>query len=236
MRKIIITDLTRFNKQDDVCTAGTDVGSGQCVRPMPYLKTELCVKLGILPGAILSGDFVGKKGLVGPHQEDADYSVSKLRFEGPSTSDEFKEALEAGLHDSVERGFKIRLKGPQKHIPMGHPVKRSIITLAVDPGSIEIVEGYKQGTTKIHFVDGSGRGFSFLPITDLGFHRYADTHRTAKDLARLNAFIHKQSQAYLRLGLSRSWLSPQGINGYWMQVNGVYTFPDFFPAIRSYKS
>jgi hypothetical protein len=201
---------------------------------MPYLRTEFCVALGILPGAILSGDFVARKGLVGPHQEDANYSESKLAFEGPSTSEQFRDALEAGLHDSIEEGFEIELERGQKHIPLAHLVKRSIVTIQVNPEAIEIVEGYNEGTTKIHFVDGSGREFRYLSITDLGFHRYANTHHAAKDLQTLNTFVNRQPEAYLRVGLGRAWDNGR-INGYWMQVNGIYTFPEFFSDLRSYK-
>ncbi len=235
MSKIIITDLTRFNNPEDVCTAGTDTKSGVCLRPMPYLKTAKCIQLGILPGAILSGDFVPIKGLSGPHQEDATYSEPKLTFERPSSSEEFRKALEAGLHKSVQDGFEIKLTKGQKYVPVGHPAMRSIISLNVNPKSIEIVEdSYKPGKLKMHFVDGSGGEFRYLSITDLGFHRYAQTHRAASDLAGLNAFIRKQPEAYLRVGLSRAF-EIRGVNAYWMQVNGVYTFPEFFPEIRSYK-
>jgi len=233
MRKIIITDLTRFQNPEIVCTAGTDTKSGACLRPMPYLRTEECERLKILPGAILSGEFIPQKGLSGPHQEDARYS--KLTFEGPSSSEEFRGALEAGLHDSVEDGFDIKLKSGQKYVPVGHSVARSIITLSVDPHSIQIIEDrYNPGKTKIHFVDSSGSKFRYLSITDLGFHRYADSHRAAKDLVRLNAFIKNQREAYIRLGLSRAWNNGT-VNGYWMQANGVYTFPEFFEGIRSHK-
>jgi hypothetical protein len=200
---------------------------------MPYLRTTECERLKILPGAILSGEFVPQRGLSGPHQEDASYS--KLKFEGPASSEEFRGALEKGLHDSVEDGFEIKLKDGQKHVPVGHQVMRSIITLSVDRDSMEIVEDhYSPSKTKIHFRDGSGREFRYLPITDLGFHRYADTHRAVRDLVRLNTSINNQPDVYLRLGLSRAWHNG-AINGYWMQVNGVYTFPDFFEGIRSYE-
>jgi hypothetical protein len=233
MSKIIITDLTRFSQPIDVCTAGTDVSSNVCIRPMPYLKMAKCVALGILPGAILSGDFKPRSGLTGPHQEDAEYS--NLKFVGACTSDEFKAALTAGLFKSVEEGFEIKLGNAQKHIPIGHHVKRSIITLAVNPKSIAIVEdGYKPGKIRIHFVDSSGRQFRYLSITDLGFHRYAERHYADKDLPSLNAFISNQSEAYLRIGLSRAH-DIRGTNGYWMQANGIYTFPDFVKEIRSYK-
>jgi len=233
MSKIIITDLTRFSQAIDVCTAGTDVSSNACIRPMPYLKMADCVALGILPGAILSGDFKSKTGLIGPHQEDAGYS--NLKFAGPCSSDEFKAALTAGLFKSVEEGFEIKLGNTQKHIPIGHPVKRSIITLAVNPKSIAIVEdSYKPGKIRIHFTDSSGRQFRYLSITDLGFHRYAEKHRVDQDLPSLNAFIWKQPEAYLRIGLSRAH-EIRSINGYWMQANGIYTFPDFVKEIRNYK-
>jgi hypothetical protein len=192
-----------------------------------------CVALGILPGAILSGDFKAKTGLTGPHQEDAEYS--NLKFVGPCTSDEFKAALTAGLFKSVEEGFQIKLGNAQKHIPIGHPVKRSIITLEVRPKSIAIVEdGYKPGKIRVHFSDSSGRQFSYLSITDMGFHRYAERHHAQQDLSSLNAFIGNQSEAYLRIGLSRAY-EIRGTNGYWMQANGIYTFPDFLKEIRSYK-
>jgi hypothetical protein len=233
MSKIIITDLTRFSQPIDVCTAGTDVSSNACVRPMPYLKMAKCVALGILPGAILSGDFKPKIGLTGPHQEDAEYS--NLNFAGACTPDEFKAALTAGIFKSVEEGFEIRLGNSQKHIPIGHPVKRSIITLAVRPKSIAIVEdGYKPGKIRIHFTDSSGRQFRYISITDLGFHRYAERHYADKDLPSLNAFIWNQPEAYLRIGLSRAH-EIRGTNGYWIQANGIYTFPDFVKEIRSYK-
>jgi hypothetical protein len=200
---------------------------------MPYLRTADCVRLGILPGAILSGQFVPQQGLVGPHQEDASYSG--LKFVGASSSEEFRKALEAGLHKSVAAGFEITLQVGQKHVPADHPVQRSIITIKADPSSIKIVEDrYNPGKVKIHFSDGSGHDFRFLSITDLGFHRYAQTHRTQSDLAHVNGFITRQPEAYLRIGLSRAY-DIRGINGYWMQVNGIYTFPEFFSELRSYK-
>ena len=233
MGKIIITDLTRFSQPVDVCTAGTDVRSNVCIRPWPYLKMAYCIQLGILPGAILEGDFKRKAGLTGPHQEDAAYA--NLKFAGPCTADEFKGALNAGLFNSVEAGFEIKLGTGQKCVPINHPVKRSIITLAVNPRSIAIVEdGYKPGKIRIHFTDGTGRQFSYLSITDFGFHRYAEKHHAANDLAGLNAFIGRQPEAYLRIGLSRAH-EIGGTIGYWMQVNGIYTFPDFLKDIRSYK-
>lgn len=233
MAKIIITDLTRFSTAVDVCTAGTDMDTGKCIRPMPYLKMARCVELEILPGAILSGDFKTKSGLQGPHREDAEYS--NLKFLGPCSSADFERALCAGLRGGIEQGFEIALKPGQKHVPPNHPVSRSIITIEVDPKSIEVVEdGFKPGKVKVHFVDSTGRQFRYMAITDLGFFRYAESHRATKALANLNSFVTSQPKAYLRIGLARPY-QIGGVEGCWMQVNGIYTFPDFLKDIRSYK-
>jgi len=233
MSKIIITDLTRFSTPVDVCTAGTDMDTGKCIRPMPYLKMSKCVELEILPGAILKGDFKAKTGLRGPHQEDSEYSI--LKYLGPCSSAEFERALCAGLYGDIEQGFEIALKQGQKHVPPNHKISRSIITIEVDPKSIEVVEdGFKPGKVKVHFVDSTGRQFKYMAITDLGFFRYAESHRATKALASLNAFVTTQPKAYLRIGLARLHKIGE-TEGYWMQVNGIYTFPDFFKDIRSYK-
>jgi hypothetical protein len=229
-RSIIVTDLTRFNNDQIVCIAGTDIESGLCVRPMPYLEKTECESLQILPGAILTGVLTPVPNLVGPHQEDAAYE--SLQFEGPCTSDQFKDALQAGLFNSISEGFEIDLTADQKHVPLGHEVERSIITIQVDPANIDLVEdAYNPGRIKLHLVDGSGRSFRYLPITDLGFYQHAMAHQEAGDLESLNTFLHEQEEVYVRIGLSRNW---EKRPGYWMQVNGIYTFPDYHQEIRSY--
>jgi hypothetical protein len=51
----------------------------------------------------------------------------------------------------------------------------------------------------------------------------------------LNDFIHQQQEACVRVGLSREYQSPDGRQGFWMQINGVYTFPGFFEGTRGYR-
>ena len=131
-RSIIVTNLTRFSNQEIVCTAGADRKSGECIRPMPYLKSAKCKELSILPGAILSGEFTPSQNREGPHQED--YCYSRLKLEGPCTASEFKETLN---FDCVEHGFEIDLEDGQKHIPPDHDVLRSIITISVSPHNIK---------------------------------------------------------------------------------------------------
>jgi hypothetical protein len=231
--EIVVTDLTRFSREVEVCTAGTHLETGACIRPMPYLRMEACHRLSILPGSILRADFKPVPNLVGPHQEDASYK--KMEFVGPCSPAQFRQALTAGLFESVEDGFQLQLAATQKYLPADHEVSRSIITLAIAPQAIQIVEdGYKPGKIKAHVTDPSGHHFRYLPITDLGFFRYAERHHAAQDLQGLNAFIQSQQEVLVRIGLSRAFES-RGIKGYWMQLNGIYTFPDFFRDIRCYR-
>ncbi|ODT79807.1 MAG: hypothetical protein ABS69_06980 [Nitrosomonadales bacterium SCN 54-20] len=231
-RSIIVTDLTRFKNNEIYCIAGIDSANGQCIRPWPYLAAAECERLKILPGAILTGTFASIPNLIGPHQEDATYR--DLQFEGTCTSDQFKWALEVGLFGSVEEGFQISLANDQKNVPLNHKLGRSIITIQIKPDDVELVEdAYKPGRIKLHLTDGSGRDFRYLPITDLGFYRHAmATYKKAGDLKSLNTFIRRQEKAHVRIGLGRNWDQRPG---YWMQVNGIYTFPEYHREIRSYR-
>jgi hypothetical protein len=232
-RTIIVTDFTRFTKKDIVCTAGIDPKDGQCIRPMPYLQSSECKRLKILPGALLSSDFKPSANRSGPHQEDCKYGP--LTFLGPCTGALFRQVLQGSTFPSVEAGFEIELPPDQKFLPVGHRVQRSIITIAVAPNDVEIIEDrYKPGKIKIHFRDQSGRSFRYIGVTDLGFHDYALQHHEADELAAVNQLLQSQEQVFLRIGLSRDYKSPDGRQGYWLQANGIYTFPHCHEKIRSY--
>lgn len=233
-RTIIVTDLTRFRDRERVCIAGIDKDSGECIRPMPYVARSECERMNVLPGAKLRGDFTPSPGRTGPHQED--YRYENLRFLGPSSSREFKNALEQHLYESVEEGFEIALNNSQKHIPTNHDVQRSIITVRVPPSGIKIVEDlFRPGKIKLNFRDLSSRELRYIAITDLGFHEYALLHHSHNELRTINGMIRNQEEVYLRIGLSREYQPPHDErNGYWLQVNGIYTFPDYNSEIRCY--
>lgn len=233
MGKIIVTDLTRFSKSDIVCIAGIDIETGECIRPLPYLNSAECERLHILPGTILSGNFTKLQQIEIPHQEDRNYQ--NVFSHGSCSSDEFKKALEYSLVNSIEEGFNIELDKKQKYIPIGQAPNRSIITVKVHPKTINIAESsYAPGKIKLSFCDNSNRWFNYMPITDLGFYNYAMKRHEDDDLDNLNQYIKYQKEAYLRIGLGRKHTSPDGREGYWIQVNGIYTFPAYFKDIRSY--
>jgi len=95
---------------------------------------------------------------------------------------------------------------------------------------------YKPGSIRLHFTGGSGCRYRFFPITDLGFYDYAQRHRETAALDALNEEIAGQNEVFLRIGLSRVYKNPQGKEGFWMQANGIYTFPAVLRYIRSYPA
>ncbi len=236
-RKIIITDLTRFANPDEVCTAGYDMSTKELIRPLPYIKRSDCDRLKINPGAIIEGEFTPKADRSSPHVED--HNRDKMVYKGPCSADEFKKAITLGLFGSIELGFEIAKQDHPRCIPLGHSISRSIITIAVNPSSIEVVQTSYNGKTsiKVNFTDAGGKNYSGFPLTDLGFHIYVQGQLAQKRLQEVNAFIQSQSEVFLRIGLARQWRNPTtGVEGYWMQVNGIYTFPKYHTDLRGYTA
>lgn len=232
--EIIITDLTRFSKPEKVCIAGINVNTGECIRPLPYITFEKCKELNILPGSKLNGEFTKNNNRGYPHIEDSYYK--NLKHNGACAEDDFKQALEKYLKISIADGFGYQFPQGGKIIPHTNPPKQSIITLKVNPSQIRIVkDSYNPGKIKLNFQDNDFKKYTYLPITDLGFYNYALKHFQDVDFPKnINTFIDSQKELYLRIGLSGRYES-NGRDGYWLQINGIYTFPNFDTEIRSYS-
>ena len=232
--RIIVTDLTRFKEGNkNVCTAGVRE-DGALIRPYPpYLLAADCEKLDIHPGAILEGEFTPSS-TGPPHVEDCRWK--NLHYVGRCSSGEFRAALESGLHNSISSGFEFDVMRGQKCIPRSEKPPRSIITIKLAPQSFSIVnDGYDPKKIRANFWDASGMQYSFLSITDRGFvDRASEVSGDSSAIAEMNFHVQSQSELYLRIGLSRAYRSPDGRDGYWMQVNGIYTFPEYMDYIRCY--
>jgi hypothetical protein len=232
MRKIIITDLTRFSNDELVCTAGIDIETGECYRPMPYLQSNLCAELNIQPGAILEGNINYISNATNPHVEDANHS--NLKFLGAASAEEFKEVLNDSLSNTVSEGFEYDFEIGQKYVPIEETAICSIITIKVSPYQIELHEDqFKPGRVKLSFTDQDGHKFSYISITDRGFYDYAQQHQEDGKL-EIQRFIMAQNEIYLRIGLGRTFRVGDR-NGCWLQANGIYTFPEYHKEIRSYQ-
>lgn len=235
MSRIIITDLTRFSNREILCTAGIETDTGQCIRPMPYLNANTCKELNMLPGAILTGEFTKPQHVESPHVEDMNYS--NLKYNGQCESEEFRNLLSGSAHRTIEEGFAVELEDRQKHIPRESEPERSLITIRVASHAVRIVQDqYNETKIKAHITDASGREYGFLSVTDLGLHSYAENHyNEAGNYTDLNSLIHSQEEVYVRIGLSRFYEAQNGRAGYWLQVNGIYTFPNYFEIARRYE-
>lgn len=232
--KIIITDLTRFKKgSHNVCTAGA-TEDGTLIRPYPpYLLASDCERLDIHPGAILEGEFTPSNAAQ-PHIEDAKWE--NLNYIDRCSSDEFRSALRSGLFKTIQEGFDYDLPNGEKCVPISESPPRSIITIKLSPQSFSIVgDGYNASKVKANFWDVEGNQFSFIPITDRGFVDQASKIQgDSSAIAQMNFNVQSQQELYLRIGLSRAYEAPNGKNGYWIQVNGIYTFPKYMDYIRCY--
>ncbi len=232
MGKYIVTDLTRFKNPTVVCIAVIDMNTWQCLRPMPYLNSASVQTLNIHPGAILNGNITINSNASNPHIEDSSYN--NLKYIGPASAADFKNALDRTLSRSVSDGFGVYFRPRDKHIPVGVAAKCSIVTVKIHQNALNIHEDkYNPGRIKVTLNDGSGHSYENLSITDRGFFDYAQKHQTDGKLADLQSFIESQEEIYLRIGVGRQWQIGNK-NGYWLQVNGIYTFPDFLEEIRSY--
>lgn len=229
--KIIVTDLTRFKNQD-VCIAGICPDTGACIRPLPYLSRAKCRELNILPGAILTGQFTPRQ-CSPPHVED--HSYKDLAFWGSCSSATFRNILAESAAESVEDGFSVRIPRGQKYIPTETPPNTSIITLRIDTRGLQILRD-RYNKVKVHLRENSGGEFQYVPVTDLVLCEYVLSH-VADDAAldRLNDFLCSQREVFIRVGLGREYRAPDGKTGFWIQVNGIYTFPDCFEYMRCHQ-
>lgn len=237
--RIVVSDLTRFTNNDLLCLAGlTD--DGRCIRPLfatkpGYLSYETCRANNILPGTILEGEFEPFDVINPPHSEDHHIN-GQLRNCGNVSSDQFRTLLAASSCHSVNGAFGIQLANGIKVIPPGMEPVKSIVTLRLRPENFRIcADKHNDEKIKAHLRDDDGNELSFLPVTDLGFFDRVGRKQTRTATAvEATRFIQSQAELYIRLGLSRIYQSPDGRNGYWMQVNGIYTFPGYDNSIRTY--
>jgi hypothetical protein len=241
--QIVVTDLTRFENKNIVCLAGINSDSGICVRPLVqgnergYLSYEWVKQQNIQPGSVLSGNFQQRPNAEAPHIEDHWYT--NIQVAATATSAQFLELLEDDAVNTVRTGFG---STPNDRVYVNPPAQ-SIMTLRLQNPSqqLRIVEDrYNAEKIKAHITDSSGFELSFTPITDLGFCDHVKVLKESDPkLKQLNAFIQAQEIVYLRIGLSRIHEAPgtsgkPGRKGYWAQLNGIYTFPNYRTDLRRY--
>jgi hypothetical protein len=215
--------------------AGLTEDGKTCIRPQrdarpSYISYKTFKDHNVLPGTILEANFTNMPEVHAPHIEDRYFDKFKIR--GICTSAQFEDVLRASSHSSLAAGFGIPIRGKVlTETPTG-----SIITLSVKPGQFTLIgDGFNPDKVKANITDGTGLSLNYLSITDLGFHDYVGHSKTRRmSIDEMNAFINTQDDIYLRIGLSRQYQADDGRDGYWLQVNGIYTFPNFEQVLRAY--
>jgi hypothetical protein len=189
----------------------------------------------MVPGAILSGEFSHSPDAEEPHIEDMKYK--NLTYHGPCTNQQFREILADSAVESIEEGFAVVMPTADKCIAPSMRPQRSLITIAVPPQSIQLApDNFNTKNVKCHFIDRSGKEFRYLTVTDLGLSDLVERVGNEQVCDEIQRVLEDQIEVYLRVGLSRKYQVQDGRVGYWVQVNGIYSFPDFYRPARHYQS
>lgn len=232
---MVVTDLTKFNNQGLVCTAGTDTESGVCIRPMPYLSRDFCRDRAIVPGTLLTADFAHHPDAREPHIEDRSYR--QIGVDGIASTSRFRAALRAGICAGIRTGFGVTIPTGTKVISAEYRPVRSLISLSVEPQSVDLFcDNF--GKVRVHFEDSSRDRWEYIPVTDLRIVEYAESQGSQDSVTairRIGRFIRQQEEVYLRIGLGRWYRAQDGRQGYWVQCNGLYTFPKFCHDVWTYR-
>lgn len=235
-KTIVITDLTQMPTAKGVCIAGIDQYN-RCVRPvLPggvrqehlYIKGELAIR----PRAKVIFDF-HQVPIKPPHIENLGFDPDSIEYLGLYTDSEWEGVLQASSFSTVENIYDGLLREHRWVEPdvnvrsLGTVSEVQIEKIEFEP--LKIPGHYKPRLT---FRDRTDWTFP-LPVSDLSFRTFAnyEIRRLGSALAastRMLTMLRSASRLYLRIGLPGPWLNPNtGKVGSWMQVTGIYTFPDY---------
>jgi hypothetical protein len=217
---IVVTDFTDL-KNGNVCIAGIDLETGRCIRPLPHLSRQECQESGVTPRRVLRGNCQG--GGQPPHVEDRRHAG--LAAVGWKTEAEFRELLNRSCSPGVCAGFGCELPAGEKHYPRENPPGVSIVTATARLELVRFQDGDRV-KLKCNLTDASGRLFRYLPVADLLLREYVLGQADPQAACRaINRHLAAQEQVLCRIGLGQPFRVPDGRDGYWLQLNGVYSFP-----------
>lgn len=228
---ILITDLTQMGGER-VCIAGLNYDL-QAVRPHPSMgditpRHLVHPKFVVRPRAVVQVFLKPKDDNVLPHIEDhrwnLDAGIKFLRF---ADDTKWKRVLTQTTGSSVIDIFETPFDRNKNILP--DQAKRSLGTLkpvSISRLEYQVLERHHKQAFYMDFVDASDTHYDHIPITDLALRRMIVSEiRGGKSAKRVCHELLQQwnkMDVWLRLGLGRPF---QG--RCWLQVNGVYTFPDY---------
>jgi len=224
---------------DGVCVVGIDQYN-QCIRPiLPgdmrrehlYIKGKIRNKLAIRPMAKVIFNF-NKVPIEPPHIEDMGFDPKSIVYEGLCTGTEWEKVLLDSSFSTVDDIYDGLLQEHRWVEPGANT--RSIGTLSqVYNIVVQLTEWSGKLRYRLLFRDSTGFLYD-IPISDLAFRELSYTEVKRRNRSRaivsqeITSLLTNADRLYLRLGLARPWVNPNtSKRGCWMQVTGIYTFPDY---------
>ena len=229
---LVITDLTRMYR-GMVCIAGYD-STHRCIRPTlpaPGISEDALMQGNfpiIFPFAVVEFELL-RPTPQPPHSEDWRYLFTWPRF--IRKVQDRKTVLHWSLFDSVSDIFEQPIHDDLGFYVMDCQGTRSLGTIR--PQEIHQVIYEQEGMNgpwnyRFWFTDGQGKTYR-LKITDLTWHYYCGSLRGEdRDPTQISAELTTRlasSEVFLRIGLSHGW--KKFPDRCYLQVNGIYTFPDY---------
>jgi hypothetical protein len=225
--KLVINHLTRM-QQGCMCTAGIDLDTGLCVRPVLDRQMKIDM-LSVHGGPFDLGRIVdlGETRFVGkvPEVEDQRFEAAVARHVGDMTEDEFRQLLEHSAQTKLGAIF-----GPDlERVGQSCAVSETYGLRSLGcywAGSPRLVLEDRPGGRKIRFAFQSGDYAFNVPVTDIRL--YAEDHVTpsAETVERVAATISALPRVLVSVGLSRPYRkSPGEPARHWLQVNNIH-LPD----------
>ena len=233
MRELLaITDVTLM-WEDMVCIAGVTQDL-RCIRPVADGGVRIwslykSKKPIIYPGSKVWMDF-SESEISPPHIEDRTFDPLSVEHKDSFSQRHWETLLRKISFGSVQDVFDGNLK--ERRVQPGADT-RSLGTIKnIDIQNISVERRYDRPTVRMDFEDESGELHERFPVNDLAFRglfdELAGQHTSEQRAAEtLLDRIRDADRVYLRVGLAR----PTEIGDYekacWVQVTGVYTFPDY---------
>lgn len=236
--KIVVTDLTRMY-QGRVCIAGYDEAR-HCIRPVlppPGIAEMSLVKDHkplAYPFTIIELDLLQPTPKP-PHTEDHLFDPDSMAY--IRCVQNRREVLKWSLFDSVEKIFEQPILRKPGFYVMDCQGPRSLGT--IKPANIIGVKYAQDGDEawdyRLTFYDQSDTWYR-LKITDLTWQYYCRSLRGAdRDPLKIAEELTRQlkkAEVYLRLGLARGW--KEYPDRCFLQITGIYTFPDYLGGKNFY--
>jgi hypothetical protein len=232
IKRLRMTDVTRM-RPPRVCVAGYDENN-VCIRPvLRYAQIDesaLEAAGGLItPFAEVEYDFTPAPSTP-PHVEDHIYAPESVRWIRRLSESERHALLRATCRPRVDQAFGAPLVHISNHFVRMGSGACSLVTIQTRGApTVHLLEKGERTQWRLLFRDSANQTYN-LPITDLAWHYFVAVQQqySAQDAraleARLNRLLCKDA-VYLRVGLTREY--PSGSHQCWLQVNSIFTFPDY---------